>query len=723
MRTLTFWRHLVNSRPTTICFALFLLGAACLGEEGSPKGTAPSPPSRHLQLWLRADKGVERSGTFVSMWHGQSGHHRDARAERASMPKWLADAVNGKPAVRFDGLHTHLVVPHDAALNPENGLSVFCVFQYSGGFRLAQKKSNSTGLIRDAWFIGPQHGLGVAGRYATCPEFVPGRVLLQSSVYDPKAALIRIYNNGQLAAALRGVPKPAPNADPLFIGKRCRPGATEGHLDGELAELLVYNVALSDAARQDVEAYLRQKYAVTAQPRRMVYITRVVPGDERVELHWITTSRAPADASVRFRVECKLRYAPWSQATSVAVPLGNNSGAVAGLFNHADYALRVVVEDARTGKTLGSSADRLVTPGVMPGVVIDYLHKDDARFEPYGRYVGSPSIARLPDGTLVASHDLFGGQISEFTRVFRSRDGGHTWQWVSDIKQGTFWGKLFVHRGKLFLLASSRQLAGLVLHYSLDGGAAWTPIVLAPGRFHKAPMPVVKHRGRLWTCVESTGKRGWATGFGAVAVSVSVDADLTKPKNWRFSAPLRYNPSWAPREWTERRGVWGFLEGNAVVGPGGELFNILRYSSPPYYRKAIVLRIAPDGQSLSFDRIIDFYGSHTKFAIRRDPKTGVYWSLVNRIPDRNRPQAARNVLTLVKSRDLWHWTPVRDVLRDDRHWAHRYTGFQYVDWLFDGKDIVFVSRTAFNGAHTMHDANFLTFHRIRDYARPGPVGP
>ena len=46
-------------------------------------------------------------------------------------------------------------------------------------------------------------------------------------------------------------------------------------------------------------------------------------------------------------------------------------------------------------------------------------------------------------------------------------------------------------------------------------------------------------------------------------------------------------------------------------------------------------------------------------------------------------------------------------------------GFQYVDWLFDGDDLVVVSRTAFDdaegGAHNYHDANYLTFHRVKDF--------
>jgi len=42
-----------------------------------------------------------------------------------------------------------------------------------------------------------------------------------------------------------------------------------------------------------------------------------------------------------------------------------------------------------------------------------------------------------------------------------------------------------------------------------------------------------------------------------------------------------------------------------------------------------------------------------------------------------------------------------------------------VDWVFEGDDIIFVSRTAFDddltGAHNAHDANYLTFHRIQDF--------
>jgi hypothetical protein len=63
-----------------------------------------------------------------------------------------------------------------------------------------------------------------------------------------------------------------------------------------------------------------------------------------------------------------------------------------------------------------------------------------------------------------------------------------------------------------------------------------------------------------------------------------------------------------------------------------------------------------------------------------------------------------------------HWT-VRCVLL--QHVDRTVHGFQYVDWLFDGDDIIAACRTAYDddgtGAHSFHDANFLTFHRIANF--------
>lgn len=73
-------------------------------------------------------------------------------------------------------------------------------------------------------------------------------------------------------------------------------------------------------------------------------------------------------------------------------------------------------------------------------------------------------------------------------------------------------------------------------------------------------------------------------------------------------------------------------------------------------------------------------------------------------------------MALASSKDLRNWIVERIILHHPDIKKH---AFQYVDWLFEGEDIIAVSRTAYDdglgGAANYHDANFITFHRIRDF--------
>ena len=78
----------------------------------------------------------------------------------------------------------------------------------------------------------------------------------------------------------------------------------------------------------------------------------------------------------------------------------------------------------------------------------------------------------------------------------------------------------------------------------------------------------------------------------------------------------------------------------------------------------------------------------------------------------------RNVLVLRSSSDLKTWQDEKVVLEHPDVLFH---GFQYVDWQFDDRDIIYVSRTAYDdeegGASSYHDSNFFTFHRIMDFRK------
>ena len=343
----------------------------------------------------------------------------------------------------------------------------------------------------------------------------------------------------------------------------------------------------------------------------------------------------------------------------------------------------------------------------VPGVIID------ASPEPQTVYIGSPSMAVLPGGDYVASHDFFGpGTTYRHTAVFCSSDRGETWTKLADI-DGQWWSTLFVHRGGLYIIGTSAQYGDAVIRRSTDGGKTWTSpqdadtgLLLADGKYHCAPVPVVVHEGRVWRAMEDgRGPGGWGSHFRSFVMSAPAEADLLKAANWTCTNRLQFDPKWFEAQNP------GWLEGNVVVTPEGDLLNILRFNDDRGDRAAIV-RIAKDGKTVSFDPetgFIDFPGGRTKFTIRYDPITQRYWSLVNK---QTNPDAFRNILVLTSSSDLRHWHVQSVILRHPDRGNH---AFQYVDWLFDGDDIIAVSRTAWDGSHNAHDANYMTFHRIKNF--------
>ncbi|MHC4074282.1 MAG: sialidase family protein, partial [Planctomycetota bacterium] len=344
----------------------------------------------------------------------------------------------------------------------------------------------------------------------------------------------------------------------------------------------------------------------------------------------------------------------------------------------------------------------------VPGVVIDH------RPARTGKYLGSPSIAVLPNGTYVVSHDFYGPATKEDqTAIFRSKDAGKTWEKLTDF-YGQYWSTIFLHEKSLYIIGTNIHNGHIVIRRSTDGGLTWTTpedsntgLLAADGQYHCAPVPILVHNQRIWRAMEDRhSSQAWGNNLRTFVMSAPVDADLLKADSWTMSNRLEFDPAWPGTAW---------LEGNIVLTPQNKLVNILRVECKEA-EKAAIVRISEDGRSVRFDPekdFIDFFGGSNKFTIRYDPLTKRYWSLISK---QKNPTAYRNNLVLVSSHDLRSWQVESVILR--HHDSERHA-FQYIDWLFEDKDIIAISRTAYNdgvgGAHNAHDANYITFHRIHNF--------
>ncbi|MEI6604978.1 MAG: Ig-like domain repeat protein [Verrucomicrobiota bacterium] len=259
---------------------------------------APAPPGGvgdGLVVWLKADdintgdaNQVRTSGsdTFVKLWNDASGSGRKAsNATEGDQPKYIASALNGKPAIRFTedlssggNAGTRLYLGDLSAQTPTAG-SVFVVAspdetttrtgytlfdnrdndgrwlsgpsQYNestpGTFRGGRDGSFSTDAIKAAWPTSGSHVFAMESSSSIYRYLIDGAALATGSAD---------YNSG--------------SGQNWTIGNRAQGGNGGSQLNGDISELVIFNRVLSTDEANQVGKYLADKYGVQT--------TYVLPG-------------------------------------------------------------------------------------------------------------------------------------------------------------------------------------------------------------------------------------------------------------------------------------------------------------------------------------------------------------------------------------------------------------------------------------------------------------
>ncbi len=306
---------------------------------------AASLPVSGIRLWLEADQGALGVGS-LSTWYDQSGLGNNAvQAQAPYAPQVVTGAINGQPVVRFNGTSSYLNLPQFMGGVPSGELFIVMKSSASAGqdygiigslgvsdsiFPTSSYYPTSAGQIREAF--------GTTTPYAFSANGVD---LRQPRLYSVSAA------NNAWTATLDGsvLFSTGVNATnfangsqtPLLGAARNSYYGGSGPVSffaGDVAEIIIYDHALSAGERQAVGSYLTNKYALGIAPAAApTNLGAIVLSPTKVSLSWTGSSGS------QFVVERSVDGgAIWQTVVSLS---GQTSYTDTGLSGSTTYSYRL----------------------------------------------------------------------------------------------------------------------------------------------------------------------------------------------------------------------------------------------------------------------------------------------------------------------------------------------------------------------------------------------
>ncbi len=246
---------------------------------GTPVAAANGPPvetGRVLHLDADAITGLNDDDP-VETWDDLSGQGNHAtQATEANRPTYKTSVLDGKPVVRFDGGNDYLTAPHGVIAGISNEITIFFVSKTSNIQNssvlatydpndAAEQGVNRIGMHlpwadnNKYWDFGAWND---DGRLSTSWNANTNDFFLWTFLAETNFMEIRRDGDSKASQSVSSTFAPeAPDLE-LFIGRQ-EPG---NEFDGDIAEILIYDRALTTQERADVEWYLGEKWLAWERP-------------------------------------------------------------------------------------------------------------------------------------------------------------------------------------------------------------------------------------------------------------------------------------------------------------------------------------------------------------------------------------------------------------------------------------------------------------------------
>lgn len=218
-------------------------------------------PATNLKLHLRSDLEVTSASSSVSNWGDVSGWNNDAsQGTSGNQPTITSSAMNGYPALTFNGSTSKLTLPTSASLGIQSNPYEMFIVAKSASSNLQFLIAGSAAGQFD------YHLNGVGARFIPTGsiyldkgvngEFTNGNAHIFSARASASGGAVRVdgtdggISGGYILSASPGN---------LFLGVR-----SDGtyYFNGDIAEVIIYNKVLTSQEREEVEGYLNTRYSV-----------------------------------------------------------------------------------------------------------------------------------------------------------------------------------------------------------------------------------------------------------------------------------------------------------------------------------------------------------------------------------------------------------------------------------------------------------------------------
>lgn len=222
-----------------------------------------------LQAWYRADLGITKDGSnSVSQWLDASGGGRHLnQATTTSQPLWIASAQNGKPAVEFEASEK-IQSAASALQSGSSDFTVITVLIPSASQGSSQPVIIDLDADTQSGFSLRKSGTGYSLRWRnqaqtawegeTAPQLPLTASTVQLFTYLKNGSSQIAYKDAvQGSTATVGSTMTTPTAA-LSLGASV--STSLSYFNGRIAEVLIYNRALTQTERQQVESSLITKY-------------------------------------------------------------------------------------------------------------------------------------------------------------------------------------------------------------------------------------------------------------------------------------------------------------------------------------------------------------------------------------------------------------------------------------------------------------------------------